>query len=132
MLVSKIKEQLYNLLLSLNYNATDKGIYEEKFPWLMVRTNTYRRADSFDLRHDRIILTIDIFSKYSGEKEVLEIIENISNNIHTLKNENEAIMYIEQIGCVILDDNSTGPVRKHAVLSYEFTCVSGLEEESDE
>lgn len=127
MMVPNIKSQLYELLLKLNYNATDNGTYEEKFPWLMVRTNTYTRADTFDLRHDSIIFTIDIFSKYSGEKEILEIVENINNNIHTLMDENDNIIYIEQVGCVILDDNKTGPIKKHGVLSYKFTCVGGKE-----
>ena len=82
-----------------------------------------------DIRYDNITYTLDIFSTYSGEKELLEIIENIGNHLIALRQNNSSIMYIQQKNCKILDDNKKGPVKKHAVIEYKFTCATGLEEE---
>lgn len=128
-MVSKIKSEFYNLILSLDYNATDNGVYEEKFPWLMLRTTGHDRTDILDIRYDNITYTLDIFSTYSGEKELLEIIENIGNHLIELRQNNSSIMYIQQKSCKILDDNKKGPVKKHAVIEYKFICATGLEEE---
>lgn len=94
-MVSKIKSEFYNLILSLDYNATDNGAYEEKFPWLMLRTTGHDRTDILDIRYDNITYTLDIFSTYSGEKELLEIIENIGNHLTELRQNNSSIMYIQ-------------------------------------
>jgi hypothetical protein len=40
-MLAQIKTDFYNLLRRLGYNVTDSGTYEEKFPWLMLRTNQY-------------------------------------------------------------------------------------------
>lgn len=128
-MVSKIKSEFYKLILDLNYNATDNGVYEEKFPWLMLRTTGHDRTDILDIRYDNITYTLDIFSNYSGEKELLEIIENIGNHLIELRQNNSSIMYIQQKNCKILDDNKKGPVKKHAVIEYRFACATGLEGE---
>lgn len=125
-MVSTIKEQVYNLLTGLGYQGTDNGTYQDNFPWLMVRTQGHNRLDTMDLRYDNITITIDIFSKYNGEKEILEIVEDIGNNIQSLKDENDTIIFIEQYSCKVLDDKKQGPVRKHGVLTYRFVCASGL------
>ena len=132
MLSIELKTQLYELIKSLGYNVTDNGTYEEKFPWLMVRTSGHNRFDSFDLRTDAFSFTIDIFSTYAGEREILEIIENISNNIQDLRIQNNKIMFISQNSLRIIDDNKKGPVRKHGVVTYRFLCSSGLEEIENE
>ena len=94
-MVSKVKSEFYNLLLKLDYNATDNGVYEEKFPWLMLRTNGHNRIDIRDIRYDTITFTLDIFSTYSGEKELLEIIENIGNHLIDLRLANDSIIFIK-------------------------------------
>ena len=134
-MISKLKKQLIELIQSLGYNISDNGAYEESFPWLMLRTSGHNRQDSWDIRYDIISLTIDIFSSYTGEKEILDIIENISNNINTMRKENESIMAISQMSCRVVDDNSKGPVKKHGVITYRFllsSLISEMEGEENE
>lgn len=127
-MVNELKQQLVALLKKLGYNVGDGGQYEEQFPWLIVKTSGHNRADAYDIRMDQVSLTIDIFSNYPGEKEILEIIENIGNNIQELKAENEKVLNIVQHQCRIIGDKATGPVRKHGVITYTFTLAIGTKE----
>ena len=83
-MVSKMKKALCELLKSLGYNYTDNASYETELPWLKIRTNGHRRHNTFDCRYDVVNITIDIFSAYTGEKEILEIEENIGNHINEI------------------------------------------------
>ena len=106
-MVIKLKSQFYSLIKNLGYNITDNGQYVENFPWLMLRLT-------------------DIFSTYAGEKEILEIVNNISNALWEFQNNNPEILYAYQKMFKILDDKSTGPVKKHGVVNYEFLLGQGL------
>ena len=128
-MVQKIKTDLCSLVRELGYNITDNGAYVENFPRLMVRLGAYSRSDAVNVRIDNITLIIDIFSKYKGEKEILDIVENITNNIWNLKKDNPKLMYVMQEDLKILDDNVTGPVKKHGVLTYQFLLSSTIGEE---
>lgn len=128
-MVQQLKTDLCSLVRGLGYNITDNGAYVESFPWLMVRLGAYNRADSFDTRIDNIVFAIDIFSKYKGEKEILDISENITNHIQELRTNNPNIIFIMQKDLKILDDNKTGIVKKHGVLTYSFLLSSNFEEE---
>lgn len=128
-MVQKIKTDLCSLVRELGYNITDNGAYVENFPWLMVRLGAYNRADAANVRIDSITLIIDIFSKYKGEKEILDIVENITDNIWNLKKDNPKLMYVMQKDLKILDDNATGPIKKHGVLTYQFLLSSTIGEE---
>lgn len=129
-MIQRIKTDLCALVKGLGYNIVDNGAYVENFPWLMMRVSGHNRVDTFDTRIDAITLTIDIFSTYKGEKEILDIVENISNHIGELKTNNPAIMFYTQKNLKILDDNKTGPVKKHGVLSYSFLLSSNPGEEN--
>lgn len=129
-MVQKLKTDLCSLVKSLGYNITDNGAYVENFPWLMVRLGAYQRLDVRDVRTDAITLVIDIFSKYKGEKEILDIAQNITDHIWSLRENNPAIMFVSQKDLKILDDNKTGVVKKHAVLAYQFLLSSSIEEET--
>lgn len=129
-MVQKIKTDLCSLVRELGYNITDNGAYVENFPWLMVRLTNHNRMETTDTRIDVIALTIDIFSKYKGEKEILDIVENITDHIQSLRKNDAKIMFISQQSLKILDDNKTGPVKKHGVLTYYFLLSSNLEEDT--
>jgi hypothetical protein len=132
-MVSKLKTAFADLLTELGYNFSDNAVYETELPWLKMRTNGHRRQNTFDCRYDIITLTVDVFSAYSGEKEILEIAENIGNHMDDMKNVMSEIMCVEQLSHHILDDNSKGPIKKHGVLSYRFILASAnVEEEADE
>ena len=131
-MVSRIKTQLYDLITGLGDRVAHNRNHQEDLPWLLIRTGGHSRTDMFDLRYDIITINVDIFSGYSGEKEVLEIAENIANHLPDLRAQNETIIYAEQKTCKVLDDNGSGPVRKHGFLSYRFLCSVGLEDKEAE
>lgn len=125
-MLAKLKSQFYSLIKGLGYNITDNAEYKEQFPWLMLRTNGYRTMNSFNVNISSAVLVLDIFSTYSGEKEIIEIVENISEHLKELQDNNPDIMFAYQKSLKILDDKSTGPVRKHGVVVYEFLLGYGI------
>lgn len=125
-MVIKLKSQFYSLIKNLGYNITDNGQYVENFPWLMLRLTDNQFSRSQDVLKHRVVLTLDIFSTYAGEKEILEIVNNISNALWEFQNNNPEILYAYQKMFKILDDKSTGPVKKHGIVNYEFLLGQGL------
>ena len=124
-MLSEVKTQFYSLLKEMGYNITDNGEYRNNFPWLMLRTNGYSSVNSFNTNVSGITLTLDIFSSYSGEKEIIDIVENIEPRLAELRAANPNILFCYQKTMKILDDKSTGPVRKHGVVVYEFLTGYG-------
>ena len=125
-MLANLKSQFYSLIKGLGYNITDNAEYKEQFPWLMLRTNGYRTMNSFNVNISSAVLVLDIFSTYSGEKEIIEIVENIVEHLKELQDNNPDIMFAYQKTLKILDDKSTGPVRKHGVVTYEFLLGYGI------
>lgn len=125
-MLAKLKTQFYSLIKGLGYNITDNAEYRENFPWLMLRTNGYQSVNSFNLNVSSTTLVLDIFSTYPGEKEIIEIVENIGSHLTELKDSNPDILFCYQKTMKILDDKSTGPVRKHGVVVYEFLLGYGV------
>lgn len=126
-MLNKLKCQFYALLKELGYNITDSAEYVENFPWLMLRTNGYTAFRSFNTNISNIALTLDIFSSYPGEKEIIEIAENIESHLAKLRQDNPEVLYCYQKTMKILDDKATGPVRKHGIITYEFLMGYGVE-----
>lgn len=134
-MVINLKKKFYTLIHNLGYNITDNGAYVENFPWLMLRLTNSQFLQSIDTSINRVVLTLDVFSTYAGEQEILEIGENIANHLQSFQNENPEILFAYQKMFKILDDKATGPVRKHGVINYEFLLGQGLipeEEAPDE
>lgn len=126
-MLAQLKSQFYSLIKEKGYNITDNAEYREKFPWLMLRTNGYQVLNSFNMKMSNATLVLDIFSQYFGEKEIIEIVEDIQELLMELQNTNPAILFAYQKSLKILDDKATGPVRKHGVVVYEFLMGHGLE-----
>ena len=130
-MLTKLKTQFYSLIKDLGYNITDNAEYVENFPWLMLRTNGYSSAKGFNLNMGSAILVLDIFSSYPGEKEIIEIVENLEQCVSTIQHTNSDVIYAYQKSLKILDDKATGPVKKHGVVVYEFLMGYGEEEVPD-
>lgn len=127
-MLSNLKSQFYSLIKKKGYNITDNAEYKQQFPWLMLRTNGYQNMNSFNTEISYITLVLDVFSQYNGEKEIIEIIEDIQSILLELQNEIPQILYAFQKSVKILDDKNTGVVRKHGVIVYEFLMGQGIEE----
>lgn len=119
-MLEKLKTDFYSLITGLGYKATDNGSYVDDFPWLMLRLGNASMNSALNTATGKATLVLDIFSTYSGEKEVIQIAENIEAHLEDLMKSNLNILYCNQKSFKILDDKSTGPVRKHGVVNYEF------------
>lgn len=131
-MLKRIKERFYSLVKGLNYNITDNGTYSENFPWLMLRLGNATKLNTFDLRVNAISLTLDIFSTYNGELEIIDIVEDITAHLNDLIKEMPELLYAYQKTFKILDDKSTGPVRKHGIVVYDFLLGQSEREVPDD
>lgn len=129
-MISKVKTELYNLIKELGYNITDNGDFHEDFPWLMLKTSGATAFQTMDTAYTTIVFSLDIFSTYSGEKEILTIIDNITSHLNDLLKIDKSIIYIQQTSTKILGDKATGPVRKHGIVNYSVIVASPIEEEA--
>lgn len=130
-MLTKIKEQLFSLITELGYLVVDNRD-KQQFPCILLRTSNHRRIDAYDTRIDEISIVLDIFSSYKGEKEIIDIVDNISNNIQQLRIDNPNITAISQNSLKILQDKSIGPTLEHGIVVYQFILASGLKEVEDE
>jgi len=128
-MVSQVKTQLYQILKDLNYNVTDNPYGEEtkSFPYVLLTLSNTRRDKRKNAYLFSIKLKIDIFSDYNGEKEILDMEEEIFNNIDKLY-ENEFVTYVREPAFRIIDDKSTGVLRKHGIINYTIYSAGGIEE----
>ena len=131
-MLKRIKERFYSLVKGLNYNITDNGTYSENFPWLMLRLGNATNLNTFNLRVNAVSLTLDIFSTYNGELEIIDIVEDITAHLNDLIKEMPELLYAYQKTFKILDDKSTGPVRKHGIVVYDFLLGQSEREVPDD
>ena len=129
-MISKVKTELYNLIKELGYNLTDNGDFHEDLPWLMLKTSGATAFQTMDTAYTTIVFSLDIFSTYSGEKEILAIIDNITSHLNDLLKIDKSIIYIQQTSTKILGDKATGPVRKHGIVNYSVIVASPIGEEA--
>lgn len=132
-MLEKLKTDFYTMLVELGFNISDNRNFEEgNSPWMILRTNGYQRVQSFGLSASKITLVLDIFSQYNGEREIIKVIDKIAENLEPFIFQHPEVLYCFQKTVKILDDKTTGPVRKHGVVSYEFLMgVNTPEEEAE-
>lgn len=129
-MITKIKESIIELMSNLGYNVDDNGFYREEFPWLMLRISNQSESYTNDLTIQVIDFAIDIFSAYNGEKEIFEIKDNITKPILDMGNSMPEVLFSQLKTFKVLDDKSTGPIRKHGVLVYRFLITFSSKEEN--
>ena len=132
-MIATIKKQFYNLLTEdLKYTVADNpyATKERTFPYVMLTLQNNKRDVYKNSYLYTIKFKIDIFSSYSGEDEILQMEEEIFNKSNQLY-ENEFVTYVRQSAFRIVDDKSTGSLRKHGVITYTILCAGGIEEDVD-
>lgn len=131
-MISEIKTQFYKILTEdLKYNVCDNPNGEElkDYPYLLLTLQECKRERYKDMYSYTTRLKIDIFSNYNGEKEILDMEEAIFNEVQKLWN-NEMITYFNENSFRIIDDKSTGIIRKHGIINYVFYCTGGIEDDA--
>ena len=129
-MLEQLKTDFYAMLVDLGLNVSDNRNFEEgESPWMMLRTNGYQRVQSIGLSASKITLVLDIFSQYNGEREIIKVIDKVASNLEPFILQHPEVLYCFQKTVKILDDKTTGPVRKHGVISYEFLMGINIPEE---
>jgi hypothetical protein len=133
-MLEKLKTDFYSMLVGLGYKVSDNRQFDEGgSPWLVLRSNGYKRIHSVGLQMSKITLVLDIFSQYNGEREIILVVDEIADHLEEFLTAHSEVLFCHQKTMKILDDKATGPVRKHGVVSYEFLMgVHAPEEEETE
>lgn len=122
-----IKKKFKEFLTAMGYNVGDNWVMRDEFPYLNLRINGGAFAPLRNANGTILTITVDIFSTYHGEKEILQIVDNINAHLLEFIDANAEVMYAQQSSIHIIDDKETGPVRKHGIVSYAFTLAKGDE-----
>ena len=126
-MVEQLKQVFYTALSENNIDLRDTKNFAEAFPQVFLRTSNIKRIYYQGVSAINVSFTLDLFSKYSGEKEILDLEQEISTIARNLVDTNDFIMGMGLRSCLIQDDDSTGINIKHGILIYDFMLAEVLE-----
>ena len=126
-MVERLKQVFYTALSEHNIDLRDTKNFAEAFPQVFLRTSNIKRIYYQGVSAINVSFTLDLFSKYSGEKEILDLEQEISTIARNLVDTNDFIMGMGLRSCLIQDDDSTGINIKHGILIYDFVLAEVLE-----
>ena len=126
-MVERLKQVFSTALSENNIDLRDTKNFAEVFPQVFLRTSNIKRIYYQGVSAINVSFTLDLFSKYSGEKEILDLEQEISTIARNLVDTNDFIMGMGLRSCLIQDDDSTGINIKHGILIYDFVLAEVLE-----
>lgn len=126
-MVEQLKQVFCTALSENNIDLRDTKNFAEVFPQVFLRTSNIKRIYYQGVSAINVSFTLDLFSKYSGEKEILDLEQEISTIARNLVDTNDFIMGMGLRSCLIQDDDSTGINIKHGILIYDFVLAEVLE-----
>lgn len=126
-MVERLKQVFCTALSENNIDLRDTKNFAEVFPQVFLRTSNIKRIYYQGVSAINVSFTLDLFSKYSGEKEILDLEQQISTIARNLVDTNDFIMGMGLRSCLIQDDDSTGINIKHGILIYDFVLAEVLE-----
>ena len=126
-MVEQLKQVFCTALSENNIDLRDTKNFAETFPQVFLRTSNIKRIYYQGVSAINVSFTLDLFSKYSGEKEILDLEHQISTIARNLVDTNDFIMGMGLRSCLIQDDDSTGINIKHGILIYDFVLAEVLE-----
>ena len=126
-MVERLKQVFYTALSENHIDLRDTKNFAEVFPQVFLRTSNIKRIYYQGVSAINVSFTLDLFSKYSGEKEILDLEQEISTIARNLVDTNDFIMGMGLRSCLIQDDDSTGINIKHGILIYDFVLAEVLE-----
>lgn len=126
-MVEQLKQVFCTALSENSINLRDTKNFAETFPQVFLRTSNIKRVYYQGVSAINVSFTLDLFSKYSGEKEILDLEHQLSTIARNLVDTNDFIMGMGLRSCLIQDDDSTGINMKHGTLIYDFVLAEVLE-----
>lgn len=130
-----IKTTLFNIMDKvLGWNVCDNLESVRKtrhFPQVYLQTAGISKDFLTDTFKHNYRIQIHIFSKYDGEKEILDMEEALINNLMSLY-DIDGVIYIKESGFNIVADKSTGVEMKHGIITLSIDCAGQFKEEDQE
>ena len=122
-MIIDVKTKFYNIIKDLGYTIYDNPYtidgQRRHLPYCQIRTNNIKRAMFQQNFINAVEFKVDMWSKYSGEKEILEMEKKIAGSLEKLY-ELDPVVFVIEKSFKILDDKSTGAVMKHAIAVYDI------------
>ena len=122
-MIIDVKTKFYNIIKDLGCAIYDNpyAIDGERrhLPYCQIRTNNIKRTMFQQNFINAVEFKVDMWSKYSGEKEILEMEKKIAESLEKLY-ELDPVVFVIEKSFRILDDKSTGAVMKHAIAVYDI------------
>lgn len=125
-MLKQLKKDLYEAVSSIPMKLQDTPNYEEDLPQILFHLNNYNVGVMQNAKIEAASFVFDIFSDYSGEDEIIDMQEKITNAVNELSNNKEYIMGWTLREFRIIDDTSKGPVKKHGILQYYFQLAYSI------
>lgn len=118
-----VKQAIYDAIKEYNLPLEDTPVMErKKFPYGIFRTINTVRTRYKNYYKSRWLFKFDIFSTYKGEKECLEIFEDLEQRIFNRVMSDDHCTFCH-INHDIMDDKEQGPVTKHGIITIEVETM---------
>ena len=112
-----VKQAVYDAIKETNLPLEDTPVMErKKFPYGIFTTINVTRIRYKNSYKARYLYRFDIFSTYKGEKEVLDLCDDIEQRVFNRVMSDNRTTFVD-INHNIMDDKEQGPVTKHGVIS---------------
>lgn len=112
-----VKQAVYDAIKEANIPLEDSPVFERKeFPYGIFRTVNVVRTRYKNFYKSQHLYKFDIFSTYKGEKEVLDICDDLEQRIFTSVMNDKRCTFVD-INHDIIDDKEQGPVTKHGIIT---------------
>lgn len=112
-----VKQAVYEAIKEYNLPLEDTPVMErKKFPYGIFRTINVVRTRYKNYYKAQWLFKFDIFSTYKGEKECLEIFDDLEQRIFNRVMSDDRCTFCD-INHDIMDDKEQGPVTKHGIIT---------------
>lgn len=112
-----VKQAVYEAIKEYNLPLEDTPVMErKKFPYGIFRTINVVRTRYKNYYKSQWLFKFDIFSTYKGEKECLEIFDDLEQRIFNRVMSDDRCTFCD-INHDIMDDKEQGPVTKHGIIT---------------
>lgn len=124
-----VKQMVFSALAALDIPIQDNPVKlsHRDAPYAIIRTIGAPQTKYKNYYKMSWLLRVDVFSKYKGEKEILDYYSQVLDKLDTLRQE-EGITYIFPT-ISIMDDKELGPITKHGVISITVDTQEGVAQE---
>lgn len=112
-----VKQAVYEAIKETNLPLEDTPVMNRKqFPYGIFRTVNVVRKRYKNYYKSQWLFKFDIFSTYKGEKECLEIFDDLEQRIFNRVMNDNRCTFVD-INHDLMDDKEQGPVTKHGIIT---------------